>query len=103
MTIEVSAFLSLSFHVGSGCQTPSAYQEALEMAANIFQYAETLDCHLTLLDIGGGFPGTKDSQELFGRVTAAISRGLEKHFSSLPGVKVIAEPGTMHAHVCTAT
>ena len=73
------------------------------MAANIFQYAETLDCHLTLLDIGGGFPGTKDSQELFGRVTAAISRGLEKHFSSLPGVKVIAEPGTMHARVCTAT
>ena len=73
------------------------------MAANIFQYAETLDCHLTLLDIGGGFPGTKDSQELFGRVTGAISRGLEKHFSSLPGVKVIAEPGTRHIHVCTAT
>lgn len=70
------------------------------MAANIFQYAETLGCHLTLLDIGGGFPGTRDSQELFGRVTGAVNRGLEKHFSSLPGVKVIAEPGTMYSGRC---
>jgi len=89
--------VGVSFHVGSGCQTPSAYQEALEMAADIFEYSKRVGYHFSLLDIGGGFPGTRDSQDLFRRVTGAINQGLEKHFSALPGLKIIAEPGRYFA------
>lgn len=63
------------------------------MAADIFEYSKRVGYHFSLLDIGGGFPGTRDSQDLFRRVTGAINQGLEKHFSALPGLKIIAEPG----------
>lgn len=35
-------FLLVSFHVGSGCQTPDAYRVALEMALEVFQYAVSI-------------------------------------------------------------
>ncbi len=82
-----------SFHVGSGCQTPSAYQAALELAADVFRYGAALGYHFSLLDIGGGFPGTKDSGELLHQVATSIKKGLECYFGSYPNLRVIAEPG----------
>ena len=84
-----------SFHVGSGCQTPSAFRFALELASEIFRYADTVGYHLTLLDIGGGFPGDKASSELFYKVAASIHEGLEVYFKKedYPDLRIIAEPG----------
>ena len=84
-----------SFHVGSGCQTPSAYEMALQMSAEMFQFGAEIGYNFNLLDIGGGYPGDKGSNELFMRVTGAIKRGLAENFDRkcYPKLKVIAEPG----------
>ncbi len=84
-----------SFHVGSGCQTPSAYQSALELSQEVFQYASHIGYNFTLLDIGGGFPGHQGSDGLFSQVSASINQGLDKFFNPerFPDLKIIAEPG----------
>lgn len=82
----------LSFHVGSDCETPSSYLRALELASEMFHYAASVGYHLTLLDIGGGFPGSKTKDDLFCKMVACINQGLDL-FSGFPDLKVIAEPG----------
>ena len=80
--------------MGSRNQNPSYYQHALELAYEVFQYAACVGYHLTLLDIGGGFPGKKDdsAMELFDRTAIHINEGLEK-FNNISNLKIIAEPG----------
>ena len=72
---------------------PASYQDALESAYKVFQYAEGLGYHMTLLDIGGGYYGWKDKHccELFDETAKCILKGLEK-FSDRKDLKVIAEP-----------
>ena len=50
-----------SFHVGSGCSNAAAYLLAVTSARNVFDLAATLGFQFDLLDIGGGFPGLKNS------------------------------------------
>ena len=84
-----------SFHVGTMSENPAAYQGALAVCAELFQYGADIGYDFTLLDIGGGFPGEKNSHELFGRMADAIKLSLSKHFSPVvyPHLRVIAEPG----------
>jgi len=50
--------VGVSFHVGSGCRDAERYQLALKDAKEIFDMAENeFGFKMTLLDIGGGFPG----------------------------------------------
>ena len=65
------------------------------MCADMFQYGASVGYSFTLLDIGGGYPGEKGSEELFGKVTSAINQSLREHFSSskYPNLDIIAEPG----------
>lgn len=53
--------VGISFHVGSGCKDPPAFSKAILAARKLFDYAETLGYYLSLLDIGGGFPGDKNT------------------------------------------
>lgn len=54
--------VGVSFHVGSGCRDASRYEMALKDAKEIFEMAEKdFDMKMTLLDIGGGFPGETHS------------------------------------------
>ena len=48
-----------SFHVGSGCQDSSAYRGAVESCRQVFDIASEIGFSMDLLDIGGGFPGSK--------------------------------------------
>ena len=50
-------FHSFSFHVGNCSQSPAEFIVAVEMAAELVRHAEGIGYHMTLLDIGGGFPG----------------------------------------------
>ena len=86
-----------SFHVGSGSQSPSAYEMALAMSAQLFQHGRSIGYNFTLLDIGGGYPGDKGTNEIFRRVSNAINGGLDLYFNSetYPGLSVIAEPGEL--------
>ncbi|XP_034152218.1 ornithine decarboxylase 1-like isoform X3 [Esox lucius] len=48
---------------------------------------------MTLLDIGGGFPGQNDFKLTFEEIAADINKALEEFFPPSCGVSVIAEPG----------
>ena len=71
---------------------PLSYQHAVELAFEIFNYASSMGYHMTLLDVGGGFPGSKVSDDLFKNIAVSINRSLEV-FRDFPDLKVIAEPG----------
>ncbi|XP_064382203.1 ornithine decarboxylase-like isoform X2 [Halichondria panicea] len=85
--------IGVCFHVGSGSLSPRAYELALKMSAELFEYGYKIGYQFSLLDIGGGFPGDKGSKEVFQRVASAINSSLDSLFSSFPGLTVIAEPG----------
>lgn len=62
--MKLTSFLQLigiSFHVGSGCQDIPIYAEAISTARKLFDFAESVGFKLRLLDIGGGFPGDKNT------------------------------------------
>ena len=88
--------------MGTEAQSPSVYENALKMAAELFVYGSQMGYQFTLLDIGGGFPGDKKFKEIFHRVASAINSTLETLFSpdTYPGLKVIAEPGERITQCC---
>ena len=49
--------MSCSFHVGSGCEEAGAFTVAVQQARQAFDEALELGFNMTMLDIGGGFPG----------------------------------------------
>ena len=53
-----------SFHVGSGCGDVTAFSGAIADCRKAFDIAETLGFKMHLLDIGGGFPGSADSDDV---------------------------------------
>ncbi|CAM9710660.1 unnamed protein product [Scytosiphon promiscuus] len=59
--------VGVSFHCGSGCQNAQAYPEALIVAKSLFDLAARQGATLTLLDIGGGFPGWDGSECVYDR------------------------------------
>jgi diaminopimelate decarboxylase len=50
--------VGVSFHVGSGNSSPTAYTESIANARTLFDLGAKIGHEMTVLDIGGGFPGT---------------------------------------------
>ncbi|KAJ8333059.1 hypothetical protein SKAU_G00419550 [Synaphobranchus kaupii] len=94
LSMKFGAMLkSCRFHVGSGCTDPETYTQAISDARCVFDMGAELGYNMTLLDIGGGFPGSDDSKLKFEEFTAVINPALDKYFPAHSGVQVIAEPG----------
>ncbi|KAI9505627.1 pyridoxal-dependent decarboxylase [Coemansia spiralis] len=88
--------IGVSFHVGSGCQSETAFTDAIMRARSVFDQAEKLGFHFNLLDIGGGFPGRGDQSGLsFATVASALTSAMNTYFPQdcYDHVRVIAEPG----------
>lgn len=94
----------VSFHVGSGCGDANAYLIALEHTARVFKAAEELNMpRMTIVDIGGGFPGedagvySGHNLPTFQELAATIRVGLNDMASDLgrplSSFRCIAEPG----------
>lgn len=85
--------MGISFHVGSGCRDYPIYYKAIGLCKNLFDEAESLGFNMSLLDIGGGFPGDNDKN--INEVSMIVNQGLETYF---PGgnVHIIAEPGRFY-------
>jgi len=81
--------VGVSFHVGSGCMSVQSFVAAIKSAHRVFKEAEEIGFAFTLLDIGGGFPGS-DEGITFSEIAIAIKPTLDALF---PNVDVIAEPG----------
>ncbi|KAK9129360.1 hypothetical protein Sjap_009847 [Stephania japonica] len=84
----------VSFHVGSGVLDSTAYRVAIAAARAVFDAATELGMpRMNILDIGGGFTACSQFDE-----TAAIIKAAVHTFDNeLPGLRVIAEPGSYFA------
>lgn len=106
--LEVAHSLGLvvagvSFHVGSGCGDSTAYSIALDHARRVFEAGEAIGMPpMTILDLGGGFPGDNsgyggDGMPTFQDLAKTIRHGLQVFGESLgrptDDIRVIAEPG----------
>jgi len=81
----------ISFHVGSGCMSVDSFISAIRSANNVFKEASKIGFNFTILDLGGGWPGTNDGRIDFGVISDAIRPILDELFSS--EIDIIAEPG----------
>jgi len=81
----------VSFHVGSGCMSVNSFIAAIKSAKRVFNTAATLGFNFTMLDLGGGWPGTDNDGIIFTDIAAGIRPVLDELFSS--EVEIIAEPG----------
>lgn len=104
----------VSFHVGSGCGDPHAYTEAISDAASLFLHGRSLGIGeaMTVLDIGGGFPGDPASyyndgnMPTFEQLAATIREAVTTFESTLGEswanrMRYIAEPGRFFASAST--
>jgi ornithine decarboxylase len=87
--------VGVSFHVGSNCKDVDTFYNAIKNARSVFDIGKKLGFDMTILDIGGGFPGTDDTaikfEDIAGRIIQAIDDFFsDEHFSKL---EIIAEPG----------
>lgn len=83
--------IGVSFHVGSGCMSSKSFESAIRSAHQVFQWAETIGYKFSLLDIGGGWPGTDNAGIKFVDIANHIRPILDELFT--PDVEIIAEPG----------
>jgi diaminopimelate decarboxylase len=90
--------VGISFHVGSGCYSPVGFIDTLHRAREMFNEAEKYGISLSLLDIGGGFPGDDEGPITFSEIASAIAPVIDSLFPS--HIQVIAEPGRFF---CTST
>eukprot|EP00741_Cyanophora_paradoxa_P014966 tig00020830_g14439.t1 len=93
--------IGVSFHVGSGCFSVDAFVDAVRQARRLFDKAVEVGLPpFTLLDLGGGFPGSDSGQDgiSFSEICAALNPLLDELFPA--PVEVIAEPGRYY--VCSA-
>lgn len=94
--------IGLSFHVGSCCGDGVAYSDAIALAREVFDIADNHGFKMNFLDIGGGFPGhdNEESNDKFIEISKNVNQQLEKSFSDVDNLEVIAEPGRYFATSC---
>ncbi|XP_054576688.1 antizyme inhibitor 2-like [Eptesicus fuscus] len=97
------AVVGASFHVGSGCQDPHSFAQAIADCRRVFEMGHGVGHDMSLLDIGGGFPGVEGSEPEFEEMARVINAALAQDFPEGAGIEVIAEPGRFYAaSVCVA-
>jgi len=99
--------IGVSFHIGSGCFKPSKYKEAIAMCRGVFDVAEKLGLpKMTMLDVGGGFPGDpvpfqtgRDGTPAFEKFAEVIVTSIAESFPAeqFPHLECIGEPGRYFA------
>lgn len=94
--------VGISFHVGSGCRDPLAYRDAIKYAKEVFLIGKENGFNMTLLDIGGGFPGhaTPESDSIFIQIADTINEAIDEFLNDIDGIDIIAEPGRFFATSC---
>ncbi|KAI9296782.1 hypothetical protein K502DRAFT_289012 [Neoconidiobolus thromboides FSU 785] len=87
--------VGLSFHVGSDCLDPEGYKETIRRARIIYDQAKSVGFNLSILDIGGGFPGIKNVEQ-FIKIAKVVNLSLNDYFKDA-NLTFIAEPGRFFA------
>jgi diaminopimelate decarboxylase len=84
--------VGVSFHQGSNCKVLGQFDKAISDARKVFDMAKDYNFDMSILDIGGGMPGTDDGPVTFAQLGEEINTALDKYFKDID-VKVIGEPG----------
>jgi ornithine decarboxylase len=79
-----------SFHVGSECQTPRQFYDAIGLCRKSAHIADGYGFPTTIVDIGGGFL-PKEAE--FKAVAETIQVAAATYFGDCPSLRWIAEPG----------
>jgi len=85
--------MGISFHVGSGVEEAAAFSCAVRQAHKAWKLAEAMGFSMSVLDIGGGFPGQASAPVSFSEIATVLNVALDQYFPPTPGVDIIAEPG----------
>ena len=86
--------IGIAFHVGSNCTHVESYRMAILDAQALFKHSkDRWNQELSVLDLGGGWPGTDD--ESFIAIAQMLHELIPTLFS--PKTRVIAEPGRYFA------
>lgn len=91
--------IGFSFHVGSGCISADTYYDALKDCRVAIDIAKELSINMTVVDIGGGFPGI-DKNVRFEDIAKEVNRGIIDFFGQEvenKSIQFIAEPGRYFA------
>jgi len=83
--------MGISFHVGSGCMSSLSFAAAISNAHQVFQLGEKIGFSMSMLDLGGGWPGTNSERIDFAEIANCIRPMLDELFPA--SVEIIAEPG----------
>jgi len=99
--------IGISFHVGSGCNDPTAYTRAIFASRKLFDFGKKLGHDMRILDIGGGFPGHDTEKISFCHVAKIIQQALDTYFpnssdfeqneDNFKDLEIVAEPGRFFA------
>jgi ornithine decarboxylase len=91
--------VGFSFHVGSGCSSADNYYYAIEDCKKAVNIAKDLAITITIIDIGGGFPGV-DKNVKFEDIAKSVNQGINDFFGTElenKTIQFIAEPGRYFA------
>jgi len=87
--------IGFSFHVGSGCFSTNSYYDAIGQCREATDIAKKLDINISMIDIGGGFPGV-DEDIKFEDIAEKVNSGINDFFGKElkdKSIQFISEPG----------
>ena len=87
--------IGFSFHVGSGCSSPVNFYEAIKDCRLATNIATELGIQISIIDIGGGFPGL-DTTVKFDDIAEQVNIGMDEFFGKeleMNSIEFISEPG----------
>jgi len=110
--------IGVSFHVGSGCYDATKFTDAIKLCRDAFDTAASIGLPpLTMVDIGGGFPGSTSEtttraiastvtgvetpdEASFEELAHEVRNAFDRFFpsSDFPDLRRIAEPGRYFGH-----
>lgn len=85
--------MGVSFHNGSACSDPISYEKSIASCKLVHDMGIELGHTMSMIDLGGGFPGDDTAKVTFDQIAEVINSSLDKYFSDTVDVEFIAEPG----------
>lgn len=84
--------IGITFHVGSQSENMPTWENAIEQAGRVIKRLTNAGFSISMLDIGGGFPGQYYNETIsLEDIARVIKAGLKRHIPS--NIEVCAEPG----------
>ena len=98
MNVLKLQLVGFSFHVGSGCKSIESYYSAIQTCRNAYDIALKNNIKISIIDIGGGFPGIHiDNDDVnITTIAKAITKAQDDFFNieiTENKIQFISEPG----------